>query len=240
MALFLSHKIPSGERSAYEARLRQMAVNLGIDNPEAPNWLMGLMDLESGINPSIKNGIGCVGQIQFCPDVAGGTTKTIGGRTVSLPYLQTLSRTEQLEYVEQYLADVIRQTKRIPKSFVDLQLMIFLPAALKFDYEEPIFIKSTAFMDSVKKNNPLYIDPNGNITKKSIESVYKKRYAGLFEAVKQVAAETAEKTEKVVQSAGTIIIENRIPVIAGGMLLIIASLLLLFYYKNRQKWQQTD
>ena len=240
MALYLSNKIPAGEQPFFEERLRQMASNLGIDDPEAPNWLMGLMDLESGINPAIKNGIGCVGMIQFCPDTPGGTTKTIGGKVVSLPYLQSLSRTEQLDYVEQYLADVIRQTKHVPQSFVDLQLMIFLPAALKFDYEEPIFIKSQAYMDSVKKNNPLYIDANGNITKKSIEAVYKKRYAGLFEAVKQVAAETAEKTQKVVQTAGTIIIENRIPVIIAGMLLITGSLLLFLYYKNREQWQVTE
>lgn len=236
MALFLSSKIPSAEKQAFETRLRQMADNLGITDPEAPNWLMALMDLESGINPHIQNSIGCVGMIQFCPDKAGGTTKTIGGQQVSLSYLKGLSHTEQLEYVEDYLADVMRMVGKVPKSFVDLQLMIFLPAALSFDYEEPIFIKSQAYMDSVKKNNPLYVDANGNITKKSIESVYRKRYAGLFEAIKTVAAETAEKTQKVVQKAGIIVIENRIPVIAGGILLIVASLFLFFYYKNKESY----
>ena len=46
------------------------------------------MKHESGLNPSIKNGIGCVGLIQFCPDGGGGSSKTINGKTYKLSELQ--------------------------------------------------------------------------------------------------------------------------------------------------------
>lgn len=229
MSLYLSHKIPANEQQQFEAKLRQAVARLGITDPEAPNWLMGLMDLESGINPSVKNSIGCVGLIQFCPDTPGGTTKTIGGQTVSLSYLQGLTATQQLDYVEKYLADVIKMTGYVPKSFVDLQLMLFLPAALNFGYEEPIFIKSEKYMDSVKKNNPLYVDSKGNITKKQIESVYKKRYAGLFEAVKEVAREAVTQPLVLVK-------ENPVGTgIIAAAFLITGSLLLLLYIKHKQQ-----
>ena len=42
------------------------------------------MKHESGLDPSIKNSIGCVGLIQFCPDSSGGSTKTINGKTYNL------------------------------------------------------------------------------------------------------------------------------------------------------------
>ena len=42
------------------------------------------MNQESGLDPSIKNSIGCVGLIQFCPDSNGGSTKTINGKTYNL------------------------------------------------------------------------------------------------------------------------------------------------------------
>ena len=231
--MYLLKKIPANQQSAFESRVSEIVSNLGMTDPKAGDYLMALMDLESGLNPSIANKIGCVGLIQFCPDAPGGTDKTIGGKKVSLAYLKTLSAVEQLDYVEQYLADTIRMVGYTPQSFVDLQLLLFLPAAEKFDYEEPIFIKSTAFMDSVKKNNPLYVDGNGNITKKSIEAVYKKRYAGIFEAVKEIASEAVGKTQEIVVKTGSIIIENRIPFIVGGLLLVVGSLALLYYSKNK-------
>ena len=43
------------------------------------------MKHESGLDPSIKNSIGCVGLIQFCP--GGGRTKTVNGKTYTLDEL---------------------------------------------------------------------------------------------------------------------------------------------------------
>ena len=40
------------------------------------------MKHESGLNPEIKNSLGCVGLIQFCP--GGGMPKTINGKSYTL------------------------------------------------------------------------------------------------------------------------------------------------------------
>ena len=44
------------------------------------------MKHESGLNPTVKNSIGCVGLIQFCP--GGGATKTVNGKSYSLEDLR--------------------------------------------------------------------------------------------------------------------------------------------------------
>ncbi len=220
--MFLLSKIPSNYQSAFEARVHQVVANLGMTMPKSADYLMALMDLESGLSASIKNKIGCVGLIQFCPDSPGGSDKTIGGNKVSLSHIQSLSPVAQLDYVEQYLRDQIRAVGYIPQSFVDLYMLVLLPAGIKFGYDEPIFVRSVAYMDSVKRNNPAFVDANGNITKSSIEAVYKRRYAGLFEAIKEIAKETVAVTGKIVR-------ENRTPVIIGGTLLLLAGLLLIYY-----------
>ena len=49
------------------------------------NAIIKLMKHESGLDPTIKNSIGCVGLIQFCP--GGGSTKTVNGKTYTLDEL---------------------------------------------------------------------------------------------------------------------------------------------------------
>ena len=44
------------------------------------------MKHESGLDPKIKNSIGCVGLIQFCP--GGGAPKTINGKSYTLDELR--------------------------------------------------------------------------------------------------------------------------------------------------------
>lgn len=70
------------------------------------NDLLGLMQNESGMSPSIVNDIGCTGLIQFCPDRPGGSYKTIGGERVELADLKRMNRSEQMRYVEKYLDSV--------------------------------------------------------------------------------------------------------------------------------------
>jgi len=233
MALYLIGKIPSGERAVFEQAITQIATELGIADPQGPNWLMAIMDLESGLKPGITNKIGCTGLIQFCPDVPGGGYKTIGGEKVSLSYLNGLSATQQLVYVRKYFQDIFNQYGT-PKSFVDLYLMVFLPGALKFNYEEPIFIKSGAYMDSVKKNNPAFVDGNGNITKKQIESVYRKRYSGLFEAAKEVARELTQKIEVARKEEPGMLAVYAL-LIFGGLIAITVSVIIIQHKTQKQK-----
>ena len=233
MSLYLIGKIPSGERATFEKAITQIASELGITNPQGPNWLMAIMDLESGLRPHITNKIGCTGLIQFCPDTPGGSFKTIGGEKVSLSYLNGLTATQQLVYVRKYFQDIFNQYGT-PQSFVDLYLMVFLPGALRFEYNEPIFIKSTAYMDSVKKNNPAFVDPSGNITKKQIESVYRKRYSGIFEAAKEVAREVAQKIQITRQEEPATFTAYALLAAAGMVIIVTTVIMISSNHKNKQ------
>ena len=70
-------KIPSAYQKIVDAKVREIAFRLDIN----PNWIMIVFHSESGMDKYIRNSIGCVGLIQFCPDHAGGNTKTIRGVT---------------------------------------------------------------------------------------------------------------------------------------------------------------
>lgn len=67
----------------FKDKLKEISSEIGISEDS----IIKLMKHESGLNPSIKNSIGCVGLIQFCPDSSGGSTKTINGKTYNLSEL---------------------------------------------------------------------------------------------------------------------------------------------------------
>ena len=68
----------------FKKKLKEISDAINIDE----NAIIKLMKHESGLDPTIKNSIGCVGLIQFCPDTSGGSTKTIAGKTYKLSDLQ--------------------------------------------------------------------------------------------------------------------------------------------------------
>jgi hypothetical protein len=68
----------------FKTKLDEISKALGISK----NSIIKLMQHESRLNPTIKNSIGCVGLIQFCPDNRGGNTKTISGKQYNLSELQ--------------------------------------------------------------------------------------------------------------------------------------------------------
>ena len=89
MLLFID-KIPSQYRQSFSDKVVEISDKLDID----PNWLMVVFKVETGnFDWKIENSIGCVGLIQFCPDVSRGAIKTIGGKTL---VLQDLKRCPQL------------------------------------------------------------------------------------------------------------------------------------------------
>lgn len=65
----------------FKKKLKEISQAINI--PESS--IIKLMKHESGLDPSIKNSIGCVGLIQFCP--GGGRTKTVNGKTYTLDEL---------------------------------------------------------------------------------------------------------------------------------------------------------
>jgi hypothetical protein len=82
----------------FKTKLKQVAANIGVTE----DVLTTVMYKESGIRTDIRNSIGCVGLIQFCPDKSGGGTKTISGRSYSLSSIQSMNGLDQLDVVERY------------------------------------------------------------------------------------------------------------------------------------------
>lgn len=85
-----------------------------------------------GLNPTIHNGLGCYGIIQFCPDRGG--VKSIKGKSYRVSEIAKLSVSQQLDLADGYYEGFITKemTKNMPA--VRLYLFILLPvAALSFD-----------------------------------------------------------------------------------------------------------
>ena len=82
----------------FKEKTRKVAAAIGTSEDS----LVMVMFKESGINPGIKNSIGCVGLVQFCPDPRQRVVKTIGGTTYILSKVQALSGVDQLDVVEKY------------------------------------------------------------------------------------------------------------------------------------------
>jgi hypothetical protein len=108
----------------FKEKTRQVAAAVGTTE----DALVMVMYKESGINPGIRNSIGCVGLIQFCPDVGGGSTKRIGKTVYTLKNVQGLSGVAQLDVVLAYLKALgFNSTKKA--SAGDLYGAIFYPVS---------------------------------------------------------------------------------------------------------------
>jgi hypothetical protein len=69
------------DNPTFKKKLKEISQAINVPEPS----IIKLMKHESGLDPSIKNSIGCVGLIQFCP--GGGRTKTVNGKTYTLDEL---------------------------------------------------------------------------------------------------------------------------------------------------------
>ena len=137
---------------------------LGID----PNWLMFVMWFESRLNPKAVNQTSMAGGlIQFMPS----TAKALGTTTW---VLLSMNNVQQLDYVLAYL----RPYKGRMKTWVDVYLAVFYPAAIgKPDY---VITK-----DIVAKQNKIFdLNKDLDISVKEIEAVLRKqiptKYKHLF------------------------------------------------------------
>ena len=96
-------------------------------------WLANLINHESAgtFNPSIQNSIGATGLIQFMPDTARGYNTTTS-------QLAKLNFSEQLDYVDMYLARGLKNKKMLDESGkviptfnqTDLFMLIFYPVSV--------------------------------------------------------------------------------------------------------------
>ena len=123
-------------------RIQEVASRLQTD----PNWLLTIMQLESGITPDAQNPQGkATGLIQFMP----ATAKALG---TSVDALRSMADYEQLEYVEAFYR---KYTGKL-RGPGDVYMVTFYP--------------SMAFRDSgtviAKKGEPVYDQNSGLDTNK--------------------------------------------------------------------------
>lgn len=106
----------------FKEKIRQISNEVGVNE----NSIIKLMKHESGLDSSIKNSIGCVGLIQFCPDNRGGSSKTINGKTYNLSELQN-DLELQLDAIKEFWSKGKRDGKI--KTTKDLYVYNFFPVA---------------------------------------------------------------------------------------------------------------
>ena len=104
----------------FKEKLKEISDAIDIDE----KYIIKLMKHESGLDPTIKNSIGCVGLIQFCP--GGGGTKTINGKSYSLEELR-YDLEAQMDAIKQFWMAGYKSGKI--KEPEDLYLWNFFPVA---------------------------------------------------------------------------------------------------------------
>ena len=104
----------------FKKKLKEISNAIKIDE----NSIIKLMKHESGLNPSIKNSIGCVGLIQFCP--GGGRTKTVNGKTYTIEELGG-NLEAQMDAIKDFWLSGYQRGKI--KNAADLYLYNFFPVA---------------------------------------------------------------------------------------------------------------
>jgi hypothetical protein len=104
----------------FKKKLKEISNAIHIDE----NSIIKLMKHESGLNPEIKNSIGCVGLIQFCP--GGGMPKTINGKSYTLDELR-YDLEAQMDAIKEFWTKGYNNGKI--KQPEDLYLYNFFPVA---------------------------------------------------------------------------------------------------------------
>lgn len=150
--LLYEHKIPNN-KAAFIAKVKALALKLDVP----ADWLMFVMDFESGLNPQARNPQStATGLIQFIES----TARDLGTTTDAL---YQMSNVEQMHYVEKYLVQKRNQFGSFDH-IVDLYLAIFYPVAIP----KPM---SYIFPESVYRVNKLF-DLNGDqkISKEELQN----------------------------------------------------------------------
>ncbi len=175
--LIFTEKLPVSNRGAIIEKINSISNYLGID----PNWLMAVMNFESGLDPSIVNPISkATGLIQFMPTTAA----SLG---TSTQQLKLMGFYNQLDYVKRYYTPY----KGKIKGFVDLYLATFYPYAIGKPNSYVIGSQvSASHAATIAKQNPAF-DPlkTGKITISTIKKVILAKVPAQY--LKYVAGQTS-------------------------------------------------
>jgi hypothetical protein len=133
------------------------------------------MNFESKLDPQVKNSIGCVGLIQFCPDSKNGSTKTIGSKTYNLEELRN-NLDKQMEAIKEFWSTGYKLGKiKEPK---DLYIYNFFPLAAGKSDDFVLQAKGLS-AEKVANSNPAFNRTLGKprntpLTVGDLETYYKK------------------------------------------------------------------
>ena len=156
---------------SFKDRLSEISEKIGVDEDS----IIKLMNLESKLDPYVKNSIGCVGLIQFCPDTHAGSYKTIAGKRYDLEELRN-NLDLQMEAIESFWGEGKNRGKI--NSAKDLYIYNFFPVAAGKP-DDFVLQTSSIPAQQVANKNPIFNRTLGRprntpLTVGDLETYYKK------------------------------------------------------------------
>ena len=130
----------------FKKKLKEISDAINIDEDS----IIKLMKHESGLDPTIKNSIGCVGLIQFCP--SSGAIKTINGQQYSLEDLRN-NLEVQMEAIKQFWLEGYKSGKI--KKPADLYIYNFFPVAAGKSDDFVLKTNNTS-AEKIASSNPVF------------------------------------------------------------------------------------
>lgn len=134
------------ENPVFKEKLKEISDAINIDE----NSIIKLMKHESGLDPTIKNSIGCVGLIQFCP--SSGAVKTINGKQYTLEDLRN-DLGVQMDAIKDFWLSGYKRGKI--KKPADLYIYNFFPVAAGKPDDFVLQTKNTS-AETIAKANPIF------------------------------------------------------------------------------------
>jgi hypothetical protein len=136
-------------------KVKQISSELGVD----PNWMMAVMEFESGLSPSTRNTkSGAIGLIQFTK-TSGYDPKKLAGMTAE----------EQLDKV----ADYLKRHKGTLGNLSDLYMSVLWPAGMGKPDDYVLFRSPSR---EYKQNSGLDVAGKGYVTKADAAAAVESRY----------------------------------------------------------------
>ena len=159
------------DNQSFQTKLEDISKTINIDKSS----IIKLMNFESKLDPQVKNNLGCVGLIQFCPDSRNGGTKTIGGKTYNLEELRN-NLDKQMEAIKEFWVTGYKSGKiKEPK---DLYIYNFFPVAA--GKSDDFVLKTNGLSaERLAASNPIFNKTLGKprntpLTVGDLENYYKK------------------------------------------------------------------
>lgn len=158
------------------AKVEKVSTDLFIDS----DWLLGVMYLESKLNPQAVNPVsGSVGLIQFTRDKAGVDYKTINGKKYPLETIKAMDFTKQLDVVSEYY----KTHKNKMSSFADVYLVTFFPLAVG---KPDTYVLQTSGLSAslIASQNPIFdLNKDKKITKGEFIAYIENKYLKTFNSI---------------------------------------------------------